>query len=131
MPFLLNGNAIDFYHSLTEPPPHDCIELNKVMSRCFDGVSSEPIYLSRALSLHESMFAKHTDYIQEFRTSVIKLKVNLHNHQMGHLVASRFVAPCGLQGHLEGVAHTPVAPHTATIKYPCFMPCCKTWHPRF
>ena len=43
------------------------------------------------LSLKESEFARHADYVREFRTCVIKSKVNTSDLQMGYLVNSRFV----------------------------------------
>ena len=43
------------------------------------------------LSLKESEFPRHADYVREFRTCVIKSKVNTSDLQMGYLVNSRFV----------------------------------------
>ena len=48
------------------------------------------------LSLKEGEFPRHADYVREFRTCVIKSKVNTSDLQMGYLVNSRFV---------EGLAH--------------------------
>ena len=57
----------------------------------FDCISDEPVYLSRMLTLKESEFPRHADYVKEFRTCVIKSKVNTSDLQMGYLVNSRFV----------------------------------------
>ena len=43
------------------------------------------------LSLKGSEFSRHADYVREFRTCVIKSKVNTSDLQMGYLVNSRFV----------------------------------------
>ena len=43
------------------------------------------------LSLKESEFPRHADYVREFRTCIIKSKVNTSDLQMGYLVNSRFV----------------------------------------
>ena len=43
------------------------------------------------LTLKESEFLRHADYVKEFRTCVIKSKVNTSYLQMGYLVNSRFV----------------------------------------
>ena len=62
-----------------------------VRGQRFDCISREPVYLSRMLSLKESQFFRHADYVREFRTCVIKSKVNTSDLQMGYLVNSRFV----------------------------------------
>ena len=41
--------------------------------------------------MKESEFPRHADYVREFRTFVIKSKVNTSDLQMGYLVNSRFV----------------------------------------
>ena len=51
----------------------------------------EPVYLSRMLTLRESEFPRHADYVKEFRTCVIKSKVTTGDLQMRYLVNSRFV----------------------------------------
>ena len=43
------------------------------------------------LSLKESEFPRHADYVREFHTCVIKSKVNTGDLQMGYLVNSLFV----------------------------------------
>ena len=62
-----------------------------MLSQRFDCISHEPVYLSRMLSLKESEFPRHADHVREFRTCVIKSKVNTSDLQMGYLVKSRFV----------------------------------------
>ena len=91
MSFLLDGDAAEYYHSLTKVVQDDWFELMRVLGQRFDCISHEPVYLSRMLSLKESEFPRHADYVREFRTCVIKLKVNTSEHQMGFLVSSRFV----------------------------------------
>ena len=49
------------------------------------------MYLSRMLSLKESEFLRHADYVKEFLTCVIKSKVITSDLQMGYLVNSRLV----------------------------------------
>ena len=57
----------------------------------FDCISHEPVYLSRMLTLRESAFPRHADYAKDFRTCVIKVKVNTSDLQMGYLVQSQFL----------------------------------------
>ena len=91
MSFLLDGDAAEYYHSLTKAVQVDWFELMCVLGQRFDCISHEPVYLSRMLSLKESEFPRHADYVREFRTCVIKSKVNTSDLQMGYLVYSRFV----------------------------------------
>ena len=91
MSFLLYGDAAEYYHSLTKVVQDDWFELMCVLNQRFDCISHEPVYLSRMLSLKESEFPRHADYVREFRTCVIKSKVNTSELQMGFLVSSRFV----------------------------------------
>ena len=91
MSFLLDGDAAEYYHSLTKVVQDDWFELMRVLGQRFDCISNEPVYLSRMLSLKESEFPRHADYVREFRTCVIKSKVNTNELQMGYLVNSRFV----------------------------------------
>ena len=62
-----------------------------MLGQRFDWISHEPVYLSRMLTLRESEFPRHADYVKEFRTCVIKLKVNTSDLWMGYLVHSQFV----------------------------------------
>ena len=62
-----------------------------MLGQRFDCISHEPVYLSRMLSLKESVFPRHADYVGEFRNCVIKSKVKTSDLQMGYLVNSRFV----------------------------------------
>ena len=62
-----------------------------MLGQRFDCISHAPVYLSRMLTLRESEFPGHADYVKEFRTCVIKSKVNTSDLQMGHLDNSRFV----------------------------------------
>ena len=89
--FLLDGDAAEYYHSLTKVVQDDWFELMRVLGQRFDCISHEPVYLSRMLSLKESEFSRHADYVRVFRTCVIKSKVNTNELQMGYLVNSRFV----------------------------------------
>ena len=91
MSFLLDGDAAEYYNSLTKVVQDDWFELMRVLGQRFDCISHEPVYLSRMLSLKESEFPRHADYVREFRTCVIKSKVNTNELQMGYLVSSRFV----------------------------------------
>ena len=61
--FLLDGDAADYYHSLTKAVQDDWLELMRVLGQCFDCISHEPVYLSRMLSLKESEFPRHPDYV--------------------------------------------------------------------
>ena len=85
--FLLDGDAAEYYHSLTKAVQDDWFELMRVLGQRFDCISHEPVYLSRMLSLKESEFPGHADYVREFRTCVI----NTSDLQVGYLVNSRFV----------------------------------------
>ena len=89
--FLLDGDAAEYYHNLTKPIQDDWFELMRVLGQRFDCISHEPVYLSRMLSLKDSKFPRHADYVREFRTCVIKSKVNTSDLQMGYLVNSRVV----------------------------------------
>ena len=90
IPFLLEGDAVEYYHSLTKVVQDDWFELMRVLGQRFHCISHEPVYLSRMLTSKESEFPRHADYINEFRTCVIKSKVNTSDLQMGYLVNSRF-----------------------------------------
>ena len=89
--FLLEGDAAEYYHSLTKAVRDDWFELMRVLGQRLDCISHEPVYLSRMLSLKESEFPRHADYVREFRTCVIKSKVNTSDLQMGYLFNSQFV----------------------------------------
>ena len=89
--FLLEGDAAGYYHSWTKAVQDDWFELMPVLGQRFDCISHEPVYLSRMLSLKESELPRHADYVREFRTCVIKLKVNSSDPQMDYLVNSPFV----------------------------------------
>ena len=56
IPFLLEGDAINYYHSLTKQVQDDWFELMFVLGQHFDCISHEPVYLSRMLTLRESEF---------------------------------------------------------------------------
>ena len=89
--FLIEGDAAEYYQKLTKAVQDDWFELMRVLGQRFDCISREPVYLSRMVSLRESEFPRHADYVREFRTCVIKSKVNTSDLQMGYLVNSRFV----------------------------------------
>ena len=61
-----------------------------MLGQRFDCISHEPVQLSGMLTLTESDFPLHADYVKEFRTCVIKSKVNTSDLQMRYLVNSRF-----------------------------------------
>ena len=88
MSFLLGGDAAEYYHSLKKAVQDDWFKLMRVLGQRFDCISHEPVYLLRMLSLKESEFPRHADYVQAFRTCVIKLKVNTSDLQMGYPVNS-------------------------------------------
>ena len=56
--FLLDGDAAEYYHSLTKAVHDDWFELMCVLGQHFDCTSQEPGYLSRMLSLKESKFPR-------------------------------------------------------------------------
>ena len=91
IPFLLKGDAVEYYHSLAKVVQDDWFELMRVLGQRFDCISHEPVYLWRVLTLRESEFPRHADYVKEFLTCVIKSKVHTSDLQMGYLVNSRFV----------------------------------------
>ena len=66
MPFMLQSDAVDYYHSLTSTVQSDWNELTKVLAQRFDSISIEPVYLSRMLTLKECDFPRHADYVREF-----------------------------------------------------------------
>ena len=66
MSFLLDGDAAEYYHSLTKVVQDDWFELMRVLGQRFDCISHEPVFLSRMLSLKESEFPRHADYVREF-----------------------------------------------------------------
>ena len=70
IPFLLEGDAAEYYHSLTKAVQDDCFELMRVLGQPLDCISHELVYLSRMLSLKESEFPQHADYVKEFRTQL-------------------------------------------------------------
>ena len=91
IPFLLGGDAVEYYHSLTKIVQEDWFELMRVLGRRFDCISDEPVYLSRMSTLRESEFLRLADFVKEFRNCFIKSKVNTSDLQMGYFVNSRFV----------------------------------------
>ena len=90
IPFGLEGDTIDYYHSLMKQVQDDWFEVMRVLGQHLDCISHEPVYQSRMLTLRESEFPTHADYIKKFWTCVIKPKVNTSDLQMGYLVNSRF-----------------------------------------
>ena len=81
--FLPEGDAGEYCHSLTKAVQDYWFELMRVLSQRFDCISHEPVYLLEMMSLKESEFPRHADYVREFRTCVIKAKVNTIDLQMG------------------------------------------------
>ena len=88
IPFLLEGDAIDYYHSLRKQVQDNWFELMRVLRQRFDCISHEPVYLSRMLMLRKSEFPRHADYVKEFCTCVIQSEVNTSDLQMGYVVNS-------------------------------------------
>ena len=88
IPLLFEGEAIDYYHCLTKQVQYDWFQLMHVLGQHLDCISHEPVYLSRMLTLRESEFPRHADYVKEFRACVIKSKDNTSDLQMGYLVNS-------------------------------------------
>ena len=72
IPFLLEGDAVEYYHSLTKVVQDDWFELMRALGQRFDCISHELVYLSRMLTLRESEFSRHADYMKDLRTWVIK-----------------------------------------------------------
>ena len=66
IPLLLEGDAIEYYHSLMKVVQDDWLELMRVLGQRFDCISHETVYLSRRLTLRESEFPRHADYVREF-----------------------------------------------------------------
>ena len=56
IPFLLEGDVVEYYHSLTKQVQDDGFELMCVLGERFDCISREPVYLWRMLTLRESEF---------------------------------------------------------------------------
>ena len=63
----------------------------RLLEQRFDSMSHEPVYMSGMLTLRESEFPRHADYIKKFGTCIIKLKVNISDLQLGYLVHSRCI----------------------------------------
>ena len=66
IPFLLEGDAVEYYHSLIKQVQDDWFELMRVLGQRFDCISHEQVYLSRMFALQESEFPRHTEYFEEF-----------------------------------------------------------------
>ena len=88
IPFLLEGDAVEYYHSLTKVVQEDWFELMCVLAQRFDCISHEPVFLSRMLTLRDREFPGDTDYVKEFQRCVTKSKVHTSDLQMGYLVNS-------------------------------------------
>ena len=91
IPLVPECNVVEDYHSLTKVVQDDWFELMRVMGQCFDCIFHEPVYLSRMLTLRESEFPRHADYVKEFRTCVIKSKVKPSDLHIGYLFNFQFV----------------------------------------
>ena len=91
IPFLSEGDAVEYFHSLTTIVQDDWFELTRVLGQRFDCISHEPVYPSRMLTLRESEFPGHSGYLKGFTTCVIKSKVNTTDPQMGYLVNSHLL----------------------------------------
>ena len=75
IPFLLECDVVEYYHSSTKVVQDDWFELMRVWGQGFVCISHEPVYLPRMLTLRESEFPLQADYVKEFRSCVIKWKV--------------------------------------------------------
>ena len=91
IPFLLEGDAVQYYHNFRKVVQDDLFELMRVSGKRPDCISHEPVYLSEMLTLRESEFPRHADYVKEFQTYVIKSKINTSDLQMCYVVNSGFV----------------------------------------
>ena len=100
IPFLLEGDAVEYYHSLTKVVQDEWFELMRVLGQRLDCISHEPVYLSRMLTLRESEFPRHADCVKEFRTCVIKSKVSSQGSETkplddpAHSHRSHCILPC-------------------------------------
>ena len=56
IPFHLQGDAVKYYHSLTEQVQDDWLALMCVLGQRFDCISHEAVCLSTMLTLRESEF---------------------------------------------------------------------------
>ena len=88
--FLLEDDAVEYYHSLTKQVQDEWFQLMRVLGQRFNCISHDPVYLSRMLTL-ESEFPRHADHVKELRTCVIKSKVNTSELQIGCVANPRFV----------------------------------------
>ena len=66
IPFLLEGDAVEYYHILTKQVQDDWFELMRVLGQRFYCISHEPVYLSKMLTLQESELPRHADCVKEF-----------------------------------------------------------------
>ena len=66
LPFLLAGDAINYYHSLRKQVQDNWYELMRVLGQNFDCISHEQGYLSRMLTLKENEVPGHAAYLPEF-----------------------------------------------------------------
>ena len=105
LPFLLDGDTIDYYQGLMKQVPNDWFGLMLVLGQCFDCMSHEPVYLSDTEG--KGTFPRHTDYLQEFRTCVIRSRVNSSDLQIDYVVNSRIFEGLSndavLRKHIVGV----------------------------
>ena len=56
IPFLLEGDAVEYHHSLTKVVQDYWFELMRVLGQRFDCISHEPVNLSRMFTMRESEF---------------------------------------------------------------------------
>ena len=66
LPLLLEGDAIDYYHSLTKQVQDNWYELMAVLGQQFDCISHEQGHLSRMLMLKKNEVPRPADYVPEF-----------------------------------------------------------------
>ena len=67
IPFLLEGDAVEYYPSLTKQVHYGWFELMCVLGQRFDCISHQPVDLSRMLTLRESDFPRHAGYMEGFK----------------------------------------------------------------
>ena len=66
LPFLLEGDAVNYYHSLTKQVQDGWFELLRVLGQYSDCISHEPVYLLQMLTSRENEFRRHGDCMREF-----------------------------------------------------------------
>ena len=71
LPFLLEDDDIDYYHSLTKQVQANWYELMRVLGQHFDCISHKPGYLSPLLMLKEKEVPRHADYCKTYNCTTM------------------------------------------------------------